>query len=152
MGWLRIVAVTVLVTSCTGSPDTSVPPDRSTDPAGSPIRTLPPKALPVPDPTPWPMRPGDERDRPTTSDVPVGRARPFKLYTHCGIDFRVDFDASFWQSYRVGDDLRIGNPFQGGTMTLLSDEVAVFRYESDQGEISVFFVRNDTPTPKAGCF
>lgn len=79
----------------------------------------------------------------------VGQERPFELDTHCGIDSRVDFDGSFWQSYVVGNTPAVGDPFRKGTMTLLSGEVAVFRFEGD--EASVYFIRNDTPKPEVGC-
>ena len=36
-------------------------------------------------------------------------------------------------------------------MTLLSGEVAVFRFESQGDEASVYFIRNDTPKPEVGC-
>ena len=82
----------------------------------------------------------------------IGQERTLKLYTHCGIDFRVDFDGSFWQSYDDGKPPTVGDPFQIGTMTLLSGGVAVFRFESQGGQKSVCFVRNDSPKPKAGCW
>ena len=81
----------------------------------------------------------------------IGQERPFKLYTHCGIDFRVDFDGSFWQSYGEGKTPAVGFNFEKGTMTLLSGEVAVFRFQSRGDEASIYFVRNDTPKPEVGC-
>jgi len=105
----------------------------------------------VPEPSPWSIKPDEKRDRATSSDVAVGQERPFELYTHCGIDSRVDFDGSFWQSYVVGNTPAVGDPFRKGTMTLLSGEVAVFRFESQGDEASVYFIRNDTPKPEVGC-
>ena len=81
----------------------------------------------------------------------VGQERPFALYTLCGIDHRVDFDGSFWQSYAGGKAPTVGNPVQKGTMALLSAEVAVFRFENQGDEAPIYFVRNDTPRPEVGC-
>lgn len=102
----------------------------------------------MPEPSPWPIQLDEKRDRPSSSDVAIGQKRPVKLYTHCGIDFRVDFDGSFWQSY-AGKARAVGDPFQKGTMTLLSGDVAVFRFGSTD---VVYFVRNDTPKPKGICY
>ena len=118
-----------LLAACTGTTDpgsSSVPPAEST-PKEPPV-AIPAEALPVPDPSPWPIQPDEKRDRPTSSDVPTRQERPFTLHTHCGIDFRVDFDGSFWQSYVVGRTSAVGDPVQKGSMTLLSGEVAVFQF------------------------
>ncbi len=152
---MRGTIITVLfafLAACTGPTDPSTLPIPSVEstPKEPPI-VIPAEALPVPEPSPWPIKPGDKRDRATSSDVAVGQERPFELSTHCGIDFRVDFDGSFWESYVVGNTLAVGDPFRKGTMTLLSGEVAVFRFESQGHEASVYFIRNDTPKPKVGC-
>ena len=34
---------------------------------------------------------------------------------------------------------------------LLTEEVAVFRFDSDGSETSIYFVRNDTPKRRVGC-
>ncbi len=146
-----VVALVALLAACTGPTDTStstVPAVEST-PKAPPI-VIPAEALPVPEPSPWPIKPDEKRDRPTSSDVPIGQERPFELYAHCGIDFRVDFDGSFWQSYAGSASPTFDN--QEGIMTLLSGEVAVFRFEESQGQdASIYFIRNDTPKPKVGC-
>jgi hypothetical protein len=66
------------------------------------------------------------------SPVEVGVAYPFDLYTHCGIDGAdiggvwfapdppLDEDASSWPA-------GWGNPYQRGTLTLVSADEAVFR-------------------------
>jgi hypothetical protein len=36
-------------------------------------------------------------------------------------------------------------------MTLLTEEVAVFRFKTQGAPSSVYFVRNDTPKPERGC-
>jgi hypothetical protein len=97
------------------------------------------------------MPPGTKRDHPRSPQVKIGQERPFTLYTHCGIDLRVDFDGSFWQSYAPKDLPPLGNPDQEGTMTLLTDEVAVFRFENHGDERSIYFVRNDTAKPELAC-
>jgi hypothetical protein len=143
-----------LLAACTGPTDPTGSPFPAIDGTPRPPSVvLPAEALPAPDasPWPWPIRPGDKQDHPASPDVAIGQARPFKLYTHCGIDFRVDFDESFWQSYRFGKSPSVGDPVQLGTMTLLTDEVAVFRYRSQGNETSIYFVRNDTPRARVGC-
>ncbi len=54
-----------------------------------------------------------------------------EIYTHCGIDFDVDLDVSFWQLYPDSKTRGLATSFQihTGTMTLLSDQVAVFHSE-----------------------
>ena len=64
---------------------------------------------------------------------------------------RTHRSGSFWQSYGDGQTVAVGNPFQEGTMTLLTEEVAVFRFDRDGSETSIYFVRNDTPRPRLGC-
>lgn len=147
-----IVGLFALLAACTGPTDPGASPVPSVEstPKEPPI-VIPAEALPVPEPSPWLIKPGEKRDRATSSDVDIGQERPFELYTHCGIDFRVDFDDSFWQSYVVGNTPAVGDPSRRGTMTLLSAEVAVFRFESRGDEASIYFVRNDTPKPKLGC-
>lgn len=77
----------------------------------------------------------------------AGEPQPFQLSTDRGVDFRVDFDGSFWQSYEhVGD--APSDPFQRGSMTLLAENAAVFEWRG--GALS--FVRNDPPEPPGACF
>jgi hypothetical protein len=71
-------------------------------------------------------------------------AQPYRLYTHCGID-----EARIGQSLLRGRPSAqrwarqsprwLGNPFQQGTMTLLSTSEAVFR--DDAGHHVLFRVR-----------
>lgn len=147
--------VVALLTACTGpsDPEGSLSPDVDGTPR-PPSIVLPAEALPVPDASPWPspIQPGDEQDHASSPDVAIGREQPFKLYTHCGIDFRVDFDESFWQAYPYPRQRApVGDPFQQGVMTLLTDEVAVFRYRSQGNKASIYFVRNDSPRARVGC-
>jgi hypothetical protein len=147
-----IIVLIALLAACTGPTDRSAlpAPHVETTPRELPP-VIPAEALPVPEPSPWPIKPEEKLDRPTSSGVAIGRERPFELYSHCGIDFRVDFDGSFWQSYIVGKASSVGDPFQKGRMTLLSGEVAVFRFESQGDESSIYFIRNDAPKPEVGC-
>ena len=148
-----VVVLVTLLTACTGPTDPRVPSVSSVDPTPkAPPVVIPAEALPVPESTPWPIQSDEKRDRPTSSDVAIGQERRLKLYTHCGIDFRVDFDGSFWQSYVVGKTPTVGDPFQKGTMTLLSGEVAVFRFDGQGEQGSIYFVRNDSPKPESGCW
>jgi hypothetical protein len=82
--------------------------------------------LPSATPTPIVVRPKSAR-------AVIGKAYAFQLYTHCGIDFSVDFDASFWDAVGARP-AAIGNPIQKGTMTLLDARRSRFSY--DKGSIS----------------
>lgn len=150
----RSVALILLLASCTGESDGATEPVSPTSPtAATPtVQPLPEEALPVPEPPPWSIEPGAPEDHPSSPDVAIGRTRPFRLYTHCGIDFRVDFDGSFWQSYNAAKIELPGNEFPKGSMTLLTEEVAVFRTTRGDGEVSIYFVRNDSPKPEVVCF
>lgn len=146
------LVVVALLAACTGPTDSTGSPFPAIDGTPRPPSVvLPAEALPVPDASPWPIRPGDKQDHASSRDVAIGHAQPFELYTHCGIDFRVDFDESFWQSYPGEKASPVGDPVQQGTMTLLTDRVAVFRYRSHGNEASIYFVRNDTPRARVGC-
>ena len=66
-----------------------------------------------------------------------GKPYPFRLYTHCGVNFSVDFDHAFWdltdprwtdQPSGLGPNKRLGNPFQSGTMTLVDARHARFDF------------------------
>jgi len=58
----------------------------------------------------------------------------FRLYSHCGLDYPTgpDFDGSFWRSVGPGDDgsgnppAGFANPYDTGTMTLLSAQLAEY--------------------------
>lgn len=145
-----ITVLFALLAACTGPTDPSASPVPSVESIPEePQIELPAEALSVPEPSPWPIRPDEKRAHASSSDVGVGQERPFELYTHCGIDFSVDFDGRFWQSY--GNIPTVDLLSEKGTMTLLSADVAVFRFESHGDAASIYFVRNDTPKPKLGC-
>jgi hypothetical protein len=61
--------------------------------------------------------------------VEPGRAYDFNLYTHCGVNFDVDFDGSLWTWLGSGrPDRSVGDPSQRGTMTLTGPDEARFDY------------------------
>jgi len=71
--------------------------------------------------------------QPHSAYVAAGCAYPFRLYTHCGIDFATDFDHAFWDvadaAWRGSNGNPpggIGNPFQMGAMTLVDHGHARF--------------------------
>jgi len=61
----------------------------------------------------------------------VGSPQPYELYTHCGIDEARIGNRYFEAVHPLSDGLNPppgwGNPYQQGTMTLLSPTEAVFR-------------------------
>lgn len=143
------VVVVALLAACTQPTQSDPSPPVETTPK-APALVLPARALPVPEPVPWPIGLDDKEDRPSSPDVAVGHSRPIKLITHCGIDFRVDFGGSFWQSYGESK-ASLSFSFERGVMTLLSEDVAVFRFRSRGHGASIFFVRNPHPKPEVGC-
>lgn len=62
----------------------------------------------------------------------AGAARPYSLYTHCGID-EARIDGRYYEAVRPLSDGQgnppagWGNPYQDGTMTLLPPDQALFR-------------------------
>jgi len=79
---------------------------------------------------------------PESAHVERGRAYPFLLFTHCGVDEYVDFDGSFWdlaeKMYAPGS---LDNSAQRGTMTLTEDGHALFEFDGG----SVLFSRHPGP-------
>jgi hypothetical protein len=67
-----------------------------------------------------------------TAAATVGSARPYALYTHCGID-EARIDGHYYEAVHPLSDGQgnppagWGNPYQDGTMTLLPPDQAVFR-------------------------
>ena len=67
-----------------------------------------------------------------TAAATAGSARPYLLYTHCGID-EARIGNRYYQAVHPLSDghgdppAGWGNPYQRGTMTLLSPDEAVFR-------------------------
>jgi hypothetical protein len=67
-----------------------------------------------------------------TAAATVGSARPYRLYTHCGID-EARIGSRYFEAVHPLSDGQGNppagwrNPYQQGTMTLLSPSKAVFR-------------------------
>jgi hypothetical protein len=87
--------------------------------------------------------------------VTVGRsARPFLLLTHCGID-EARIGGRYFEAVHSLSDGQAnppagwGNPFQRGTMTLLSPTEALFR--DDAGHHVLFRLRSGATTFKHLC-
>lgn len=79
---------------------------------------------------------------PRSSPAELGKAYPYKLYTHCGVDLAVDFDGSFWQlSHPVEVPESLGDPSQEGTMTLIDSDSARFDFAGG----SLYFIRHQGP-------
>jgi hypothetical protein len=80
-----------------------------------------------------PLPDGRYRFWPASEPAEPGAAYAFELYTHCGLDHLVDFDASLWAVIGTADDGNgnppegFNNPFDEGTMTLVEGDVAEFR-------------------------
>ena len=86
--------------------------------------------------------------------VAVGSPRPYQLYTHCGIDEARIGNRYFEAVHPLSDGQNNpppgwGNPYQQGTMTLLSPTTAVFR---DHAGHQVWFqLRSGAATFKHVC-
>ena len=83
----------------------------------------------------------------------VGVLYPFRLYTHCGADWRTSFDGSYWD-LAAPVQSGLGNPFQEGTMTLVAADEAKFDYLLEGGQASITFHRHTLGVPlkpPAGC-
>lgn len=116
----------------------------ATDPTSS--TTLPTEVAATASPVP--VSPGARLAHPHSATADPGVGYPFRLSTHCGLDFRVDFDGSFWQLIEGSGHGVFDNPEDRGTMTLLGNDVAQFR--SDSGA-TVQFVRYPYPWPFEVC-
>lgn len=94
-------------------------------------------------------------DTANSKPAQLGLPYRFVVATHCGIDWAIDFDGTFWgpapedaRAYRRGNlDLR--QPSDRGTMTLLSDARA--EYRSKSGSV-ITYQRAETTRPDTACF
>ncbi len=117
-------------TASTGTPamNTTGSASRSPLPIISPTLPAPPPADSAPTPTVGIIL------TPMSPPAQVGRSYAFDLLTHCGVNYHVDFDRSFWEAtIPVWDGSgnpppNLRNPFQDGTMTLLDTDHARFDY------------------------
>ncbi|RBY93611.1 hypothetical protein DQ237_17440 [Blastococcus sp. TF02-8] len=86
-------------------------------------------------------------------EAPAISPMPFQLYTHCGIDEAniggIWFEAERPHVMEYGPPDGWGNPYQAGTMTMISPTEAVFR--DDAGHEVRFRVRPGATEPKILC-
>ena len=73
--------------------------------------------------------------------VRAGVPYRIEFYTHCGIDFWTRFDGSYWDAVNYDNSTGnpppgLGNPYDFGTMTLLSENEA--QYVSESGKVIRF--------------
>lgn len=82
------------------------------------------------------------------SSKPVEEGVDYRYNTgHCGLDFFVDFDGSFWKTGTATKGADLINQ-DDGTLTLLSEERAVYRsYDGWEVELS----RIEAPIELGGC-
>ncbi|MCA1605245.1 MAG: hypothetical protein LC775_07200 [Acidobacteria bacterium] len=94
-----------------------------------------------------PSRRDDVTEKPTRVRATSAPAEPgvsyrYTLQTHCGVDWNVDFDGSFWhaiaekRAIESGDYRTLGNPSDNGEMTLTSPQRTL--YKSNKGPEIVF--------------
>lgn len=92
---------------------------------------------------PQPMGNGLYRVFPRSGRASVGVSYQIRLFTHCGLDWPgvLDFDGSFWDPIGPGPasdgnanpPVGYGNPYDPGTITLISPALA--RYRSSSGGV-----------------
>ena len=101
---------------------------------------------------------GQFRFFPRSNRVSVGVPYRFQLYMHCGLDWplAVDFDGSFWDPIGPGPASDgsgnppggYGNPFDQGTMTLISPTLSQYR---SSGGMVMQFSRHAGPEISSLC-
>jgi len=90
-----------------------------------------------------------------------GVAYEFELMVHCGADYSVDFDGSFWDlSAQEGVTAHGGIPSYRGRMTLVSPDQARFDFDPYSSALppedsaadlaSYYFTRHEGPKPDPG--
>jgi hypothetical protein len=122
-------------------------------PDADPRPTVP---IPVPAPTSGDqsvqLDDGRYRVKPTSAPVETSVPYEFTIHTHCGLDWSVDFDGSFWDL--VGEDPDdfsrddFDDPSDDGVMVLVNRELAEFT--SSKGT-TVAFVRHIGKKIIPGC-
>jgi hypothetical protein len=128
--------VLVSLCGCSGTPPVGATGNQST---GRPSATSAPSIH-----RKWPLR------HARSGPAEIGVAEPFRLYTHCGLDYDVDFDESFWKEIRHETTYDgLDNPMDLGTMTLVSAGHARYRGNTG-GEVN--FSRGGTAKRLSPCF
>jgi hypothetical protein len=98
---------------------------------------------------------------PTSPRAEPGIAYPFELMVHCGVDYSVDFDGSFWDLAAREDVPTLGGiPSYEGRMTLVTRNRARFDFDpysstfapsgSDVDLASFYFERHEGPKREPG--
>lgn len=91
-----------------------------------------------------------ERPFPEGPGAYTGQSYPYRLYTHCGVDF-IAFSGRWWRAEQALSDgngnppAGWGNPFQEGTMLVEAPDKAVFT--GDNGETVRFGLTDEDPPP-----
>jgi hypothetical protein len=124
--------------------------------ASSAVRFLPASASAV---RPQDLGNGQFRFFPRSGHVTAGVPYQFQLYTHCGLDWplAMDFDGSFWDPIVVRNasdvggspPIGFGNPYDQGTVTLISPTLA--QYRSSSGTV-LQWSRHAGPVVSAFCW
>ena len=112
-----LVAAIVLLASCGGG-------------AGANGQMDEPQMLPEPTTETWSEPAGDEQVRFWPASARVEQGVPYRMttYTHCGLDYLLDFDGSFWEVASGPEDTgdALGDPEDEGVITLVSADTAVY--------------------------
>jgi hypothetical protein len=88
----------------------------------------------------------------STGTTKASEARPYQLYTHCGIEW-AKVDGTFWRATRPLSDRSgdppagWGNPFENGTLVFLTPTKATFHSPAGSGT----FERSSRTRPPLIC-
>lgn len=71
---------------------------------------------------------GSFRFFPTSGPAETGRSYEYTAYTHCGLDYKFDFDGSLWEvvDRPRDEDVHLQDPKDHGVVELVQGDVAVF--------------------------
>ena len=169
-----LVLVASVVAACGGSPWSALP-GTATPPAaggaeGSRAADRAPGSatiVPIPEGTPIALlqtKPAGTRTKvllPESPRAEPGVAYEFELMVHCGADYSVDFDGSFWDlSAQEGVPGHGGIPSYQGRMRLVSPDQARFDFDPYAAALppegsaadlaSYYFTRHEGPKPDPG--
>jgi hypothetical protein len=85
--------------------------------------------------------------------IQIGVPYAFRLYTHCGPDWRTFFDGSYWD-LAAPVQPGLGDPYQDGSMTMVAANEVRFDYHISGQPASVSFTRHTSGAPlkpPSGC-
>lgn len=121
---LMLTAVIVVTAAC-GAGATA-----STAPSAPP--SIPPSATTSPPPSEPGFPNGGQEVHPSSAPRAVGDGELITVFTHCGLEGRLDWAGSFWREVgRIPEGGAIGDPEDSGRITLVGPTRAVF--ESSTG-------------------